>query len=256
MQDLWEDIILPTLENLREDVEKIGDDALNLFKNSDTKISIQQGLKLVGEDIATTFVDVIKNIVEGVLKLMRDLLRWISDMGNAPIDIPVFSALWRRISGGHELTAFDAICLVLAIPATLICKTVTMKALPNIHDMMTSRGPKVIQQYVDGTIDPHEKEDTNTVAAYGCCSGTFIGVALSVFGFIEDDVAPNNVTAVGARRAIRRDPVLNATTKAFNTRGTSLKEVVRGYDLCNIITGLCNTFWALPFHVSTNFDEK
>ncbi|KAK4695852.1 hypothetical protein P7C71_g1975, partial [Lecanoromycetidae sp. Uapishka_2] len=214
MEDLWNDLILPTVQDLQKDIEKIGDDAVNLFKNSDTSVSVQQSLKLVAEDVAITFVDVIKNIVEGVLKLMRDLLRWISDVGNATIDIPVFSALWRKISGGHELTAFDAICLVLAVPATIACKAITGKALPDIKEMMQQRGPALIQQYVDQTGAPKEMSDINTVAAFGCLSGTFIGAALSVVGFIMDDVAVTGKMPIRAHYAMKGDPVIR-TTKAM-----------------------------------------
>lgn len=49
-----------------------------------------------------------------------------TELLNEPISIPVISFLYRKLTG-NELSMLDAVCLVLAIPATFVFKTITDK---------------------------------------------------------------------------------------------------------------------------------
>ncbi|MDX2471571.1 MAG: hypothetical protein QNL04_13450 [SAR324 cluster bacterium] len=68
------------------------------------------------ENIIVTSIDIIKILVEGVLDILE---------GN--LDIPVLSWLYKLITG-NELSLLDVVCLVIAIPTTLIYKLAEDKA--------------------------------------------------------------------------------------------------------------------------------
>lgn len=62
------------------------------------------------ENLLVSAIDIIEVLVEGVLQLL-----------DATIDIPVISWLYKEITG-NELSLLDVICLVVAIPGTLVYK--------------------------------------------------------------------------------------------------------------------------------------
>jgi len=69
------------------------------------------------ENIAVTFLDIAADIVQGAMDLL-----------DAPIDIPVISWLYGLITNGSKLSILDLVCLVVAIPSTLIYKVATNRA--------------------------------------------------------------------------------------------------------------------------------
>ena len=236
IQDLWNDVIDPTIAGIQADVQTLAEQGVQLFSRSDSSVSIQQGLALVGKDLAITFVDAIKNIVEGAMKLLRDLLDWFATVGNQVIPIPIFSALYHDITH-HDLTLFDVVCLVIAVPATITAKAITGKALPKLSKTIS---PSLIQAYIDGTGTKEQLSDINTVAAYGSISSTLIGAALSMIVFLGDDVAASSLTLRSSGVTPRRRGQLSELPDP--------KKVSRAFDLCNVITGSLNTFLAFPNH--------
>ena len=225
---MWESIIQPAIDDLQTDVQKLIDDIQKAFGNSDSSVSITDALTVIGQDLAVTILDVIKNIVDGLVKLIAQLLKWLADVGNATINIPVFSALYREITDGHELTAFDAICLVIAVPTTLLAKAVTGNALPDISKSLDTNA---FDQYVKGN-DPL---GMNQIAAYGCVSAGIIGIAIGLVGFALDNIDPVSAMAVTSK-----------STQPRMRLGAIGADVISGYDLCNLVTGLCNTLLAVP----------
>lgn len=73
--------------------------------------------------IAETLLDTTENILEATLDLLIQLTKGMLEAFTAPIDIPVISTLYKSISG-EDLSILDAICLIAAIPATLIYKLI------------------------------------------------------------------------------------------------------------------------------------
>ncbi|KAH8745446.1 hypothetical protein F5882DRAFT_423247 [Hyaloscypha sp. PMI_1271] len=61
------------------------------------------------------------------MKFSSILVRGLQNVMNAEIEIPLLSTLYRKISGNHNLTMVDAICLLVAIPSTVLYKAVTKK---------------------------------------------------------------------------------------------------------------------------------
>ena len=65
-----------------------------------------------------------------MISLAIKFIKLIKEYGNKEIDIPIFSPLSKKISGGHESTVFDAVSLLVAIPTTVLIKCVTGKTPP------------------------------------------------------------------------------------------------------------------------------
>ena len=217
-------MINPTITGIGADVQTVTEQGVQLFSKSDTSVSIQQGLTLIGKDLAKIFVDAIKNIVEGAMKLLRDLLDWATKVGNDKIPIPIFSALYHNLTG-HDLTLFDVVCQVIVVATTITARAITGKAPPNLSNTISS---SLIQGYIDGTASQQELSDIDTVAAYGSTSNTLISAALSVISFLQD-VSANDLT--------HRSFISISQPRNHSSNLTDCVKVSRAFDLCNAVTG-------------------
>ncbi|KAG7418292.1 hypothetical protein Forpe1208_v003738 [Fusarium oxysporum f. sp. rapae] len=123
----------PEIAKLGAAMSQLGQDITMLFKkdgsiNGDDIIKVSKSLVKAG--IAS-----VKAIVKGLLGLVKVFVQKPSELGNAEINIPVFSWLYKKISGGHALTLFDAVSLIIAIPTTIFAKLITGKAPPTFANM-------------------------------------------------------------------------------------------------------------------------
>lgn len=88
--------------------------------------------------ITDTLLQTAENILIAVLDVFVQLLDGFVDLLNATIDIPVISWLYKEISG-NDLSFLDLICLIAAIPATIIYKMGSDGTAPFIEgDAFTS----------------------------------------------------------------------------------------------------------------------
>ena len=212
-------------------------------------------MALIGKGLALSFIDVAQSIVDSILKLLKDLLKLLRDIGTKVVNVPVFSALYRKLTHGHELTAFDVICLIIAVPATITCKALTTKTVPNLKDIMAEpNGAKMIQQYVDGTATAQQMQDINTTAAMGSIGGIFIGAAISTVILAIDDIDPTTAEDFSKLPTMLGNPVIRtrrySAVLASGIRAVAWSGVMKAFDLANLITGASNTFWALPAKLS------
>jgi hypothetical protein len=144
----WQSVFQPALDKLQGDITKVSSDIAALFKkeggiSGDDVIKVSKGVLKVA--LAT-----LRGLVTSILRLVQKLCAEVIKLGNKDIKIPIFSALWRKISG-HELTLFDAISLIIAIPTTLMAKIVTGEKPPQIDGL----DRKLVKRIVDGdeTVD-------------------------------------------------------------------------------------------------------
>lgn len=100
--------------------EKLGFDLVEMFKDSDR--SIAEVFAELGTNLLVNSLDIVSVIMSGIFELFGDILVEMAGLLNKPIKIPVLSALYKSLSGGHELTVLDAICLIMAIPTTIVYK--------------------------------------------------------------------------------------------------------------------------------------
>ena len=78
---------------------------------------VQSGLMDGLLDLAKAIVDIALEFVEDLLELLRQAL-------DAPIKVPILSALYRKLAGA-EPTVLDVLALVFSIPATILYKLTT-----------------------------------------------------------------------------------------------------------------------------------
>ncbi|KAG9758073.1 hypothetical protein KCU73_g4084, partial [Aureobasidium melanogenum] len=131
--NFWNDVLVPEVAKLDTALSRVGQDITALFKKEgsiDGNDIVNVSKSLLKAGIAT-----VRSIVKGLLQLVKAFIGKLCDLGNAEINIPVFSWLYKKISKGHALTLFDAISLIIAIPTTIIAKLITGKAPPTFEKM-------------------------------------------------------------------------------------------------------------------------
>lgn len=107
-------------------IERCKDNFANLFKSKD--ITVETILTNLGLDLLEDLLSVVESIATGVLGSFSDLLVELADGINKPISIPVLSPLYKKITRGSNLTILDAVALCIAIPTTIVYKTITGKS--------------------------------------------------------------------------------------------------------------------------------
>ncbi|RBR22926.1 uncharacterized protein FIESC28_04224 [Fusarium coffeatum] len=129
----WESSVVPEINKLEASMSKVGQDITALF-HKDGAIDGQDIIK-VSKSLLIAGIQAVKGIIIKILQLVKTLFAKISDLGNAAINIPIFTWLYKKITKGHTLTLFDAISLVIAIPTTIFAKLITGKAPPTFDKM-------------------------------------------------------------------------------------------------------------------------
>ncbi|TXC08244.1 hypothetical protein FocTR4_00004234 [Fusarium oxysporum f. sp. cubense] len=165
----WESSMAPEIAKLGAAMSQLGQDITILFKkdgsiNGDDIIKVSKSLVKAG--IAS-----VRTIVKGLLELVKVFVQKLSELGNAEINIPIFSWLYEKISGGHALTLFDAVSLIIAIPTTIFAKLITGKAPPTFANMDTN----LIKGLIEGKDVPDSTKADWTVF----CGEVVVGITLT-----------------------------------------------------------------------------
>lgn len=123
--------LLATLENA---ITKEGDIFENAYNNFKTQVIDQIDTLPIGDIIKRSIaivldilIESVENLVDTALDIIKILIQGVLDILDAKIEIPVLSWLYKEITG-NDLSFLDVICLVLAIPTTLLYKISTDKA--------------------------------------------------------------------------------------------------------------------------------
>ena len=111
-----------TIAKLKSLFSRLWDNIKELFKDGD--VSIEQLLLKLGTHLAADVLNVLQSIACTIIEVIGDLFAQVAIQGNKVRKVPVFSALYRRITG-NDLSVIDAVCLVLAIPAILSFKALS-----------------------------------------------------------------------------------------------------------------------------------
>ena len=119
-----DDVLVPTVQGLEDDLKQVYDDLTVLFsKNASTEAF----LTLV-KDVAKTFLDAVENLILGLLDFAVDMLADFKSLIVDPLEIPFLSSLYRWVTGllgeAEDLTAANVISLFFAIPMTIMYKMV------------------------------------------------------------------------------------------------------------------------------------
>lgn len=143
------------MQTINDKLQAVGKEVVDLFQQ-DGSITPHQILK-VGKDALKAGVDTVREIIKMLIELVANLILQLRDLGNKAIEIPIFTWLYREISGGHDLTLFDAVSLVIAVPTTVFAKLITGKAPPQIPNMDSQLLGKLVEG--DQTLDNQVRSD-------------------------------------------------------------------------------------------------
>jgi hypothetical protein len=112
------------------------------------------------------------------MTVVKMLVKAFKALGNQAIDIPIFSGLYKTIAG-HDLTIFDALSLMIAIPATFMHKIIQGEALPKIDGTVNK---DLITAFAAGTASSSQAAAVTSISSYG-----FLGVTLlsSLVGVLD-----------------------------------------------------------------------
>ncbi|KAE9371700.1 hypothetical protein N431DRAFT_559154 [Stipitochalara longipes BDJ] len=149
LQSVWVQLVEPAWNSLQKTMETISDGLVLLFVEDGKSISVEQVLQKIGVDVLIGIVDAFKTLIVGLIKLGADILDDLKTYLNYELNIPVFSALWKKyVSGGKPFTLLSGLSFLLAIPLTVVSKLITGAAPPDMTNVNYNG-------LVDGTITDH-----------------------------------------------------------------------------------------------------
>ncbi|KAH0372867.1 hypothetical protein KCU65_g919, partial [Aureobasidium melanogenum] len=152
--NFWNDVMAPEITKLNTALSKVSQDITALF-NKEGSID-GNDIVNVSKTLLKAGIGAVRSIVKDLLQLVKAFIGKLCNLGNAEINIPIFSWLYKKISKGHSLTLFDAVSLIIAIPTTIIAKLITGKAPPKFERM----DGKLLKTLVEGgEIDDNVKND-------------------------------------------------------------------------------------------------
>jgi Concanavalin A-like lectin/glucanases superfamily len=163
-------------------------------------------------------LDVVQNLVDEIISLMGSALSTMQSMFNQPINIPVISWIYKKISD-HSLTMLDLFCLTTALPATLLYKLTF--GMPDLKPPFTSEeAQNIVQKYTDPSQFPWPTIATPSsgVSAERAELGSFpfladaglipaIGFLYMVVDMANDATAYKNYKITPFPEALPPDPV-------------------------------------------------
>lgn len=84
-------------------------------------------IKQVAGDLINGALTGLRSLIELVVNVAKDFVTWVLTIMDTAIEIPLISALYKRIARA-DLTLVDLICLLGAVPSTLLYKFTVGKA--------------------------------------------------------------------------------------------------------------------------------
>lgn len=112
------------------------------------KMTFVDFLKFALDRLAVAGLTLLKALVDIILETLEMLIK-VAEVGmNKEWHIPIITPLYEKISGGDPLTFLDAMCLLVAIPSTILFKIGEGKApfaSKEIKDAFVNSGTKVFQ---------------------------------------------------------------------------------------------------------------
>ncbi|KAH6972772.1 hypothetical protein BKA56DRAFT_676586 [Ilyonectria sp. MPI-CAGE-AT-0026] len=128
-----------------------------------TPIEIIQKILAIAADL---LLKTAKDVLVTVLDVFKLIVQEAFNMFDAPLDIPVLSQVYKLITG-DELTIIDLVCLVSAIPATIIYKIICGKApFPDDTTVQSYTGSGAIQPISIPSLSSVPQQATTSAASF------------------------------------------------------------------------------------------
>lgn len=198
-----ESILAPLLA-LLENEKDILQGAYESFKSDIIdqidQLSFVEIVKAVVAIIANSLLESVENILIASMEVFINLAQDIVRLLNETIDIPVISWLYKKVSG-NDLSMLDLVCLIIAVPTTVVYKIIAGEApFPDNNvttELIQAPDFESLRNLCNGNTSSINKLDANAhtlmvsadekttnqklVLAAGICS-TIGAVGVSVFG--------------------------------------------------------------------------
>ena len=167
LKAIFDQIFAPLWENFKETLSEVWGDLKNLF-NKDSSASWSEVFKNLGVDLILGIVRGIRKALHGIFAVSETFLSWIKALLNKPMDIWVISKVFRKVTGGKELTMLNLCSLLLAVPTAWAFKLIFGKKprdFPQVakllSDIQSQSGSKVLQ----GTVSTTAKDRSSPARA-------------------------------------------------------------------------------------------
>ncbi|MCA0350651.1 MAG: hypothetical protein LCH85_01525 [Chloroflexi bacterium] len=172
------DVVIPTSQQLYAALENDFDDLKQIITGG---VTIADTLKLFA-DLATTIIEPIKTMVIGLLKFVVDLAKDIQHALVDDLDIPLLSDLYKWVTGlfgeAEDFSVVNGICLLLAIPVTIIYKA-SVGSAPFTDQSRVLDDPNLFNTIMG---QPKQQLMLGTAKALNASTSKSVGVVYSQVG--------------------------------------------------------------------------
>ncbi|KAL2022076.1 hypothetical protein VTK56DRAFT_6120 [Thermocarpiscus australiensis] len=203
----------------------------------------------IGDETIGLGLGMLEDVVDAVLGALSKVLSLLDTLGNAEIEVPIFTALWKRITKGRPLTLLNFFSLVLAIPATILYKLVFGAKPPTLKDRLTG---ETLALYVGGEPIPNDAQLTQDLRGFAPAADIVVTHLLAEIGLafsVMDDLrsaggvlAGTELAAPGLNYRVQGPTKAGAGMELINLPGPlqKLKDIFDGglLDFWTVITNL------------------
>ncbi|KAF4499693.1 hypothetical protein FAGAP_4144 [Fusarium agapanthi] len=126
---LTEKLLKPLWEILGDTAEKIWEDFKKLFDKS-SSITMADIFKNIGVDLLLGIIKALRKSANFIMELIAKIVSLFRSFLNEKLDIWILTKLYKRVSGGEDLTMLNLACLIFSVPATYLFKLFTLGKKP------------------------------------------------------------------------------------------------------------------------------
>ncbi|RYP05955.1 hypothetical protein DL764_003459 [Monosporascus ibericus] len=224
--------------------------------------------KLEG-NVLGALLDAVKPIFTSGLEGIEESVATFRTLISTEIHMPVFSALYKELTGS-ELTLLDAVCLITAIPLTVVAKLVGVEDFSLLEQIDMTKvfsdtlpgSPSVLAAQMARTDEEPSEELRKVNERFGIasCVTRMFRVILGgvLIGMEEDKPNPVSLAMIGANRKgtfsekqtsqlikfVSAHPLASADPE--DERFLPNIERVNGVEALDLICAMCNWIWTAP----------
>ncbi|KAK5451905.1 hypothetical protein LTS15_007628 [Exophiala xenobiotica] len=119
LTQLLDDVIIPLGNTIAEKLSKDGNDLVNLIKSGS-----MDAFRQVVFDLADTIIDVLGQLIDGVLHFIEYIIGDVQALLEDEIEIPLITALYDGLSelfgDGEKFTVLNGLAFIISIPVVVI----------------------------------------------------------------------------------------------------------------------------------------
>lgn len=166
-------LVLEEVDTVKVTIDRIKEQIIDQVGSLTPLEIVKRLLAIIGDLVLETA----KHIVVKTLEIVKDLTAAVIEELSKPISIPIISKLYKEVAD-EELSIMDLICLVAAVPATLLYKAITQNT--PFPDNATTNA--LIQAKDFQSIQKVMSADTSVYKTFSIVSefAAFAGLGLSV----------------------------------------------------------------------------